>query len=277
MIEQGYEVVLGHGNGPQVGMLKLAMDELAIHHPEQYTVTPLSVCVAMSQGYIGYDLQNALREELRDRGLKNSVSTIITQILVDANDPAFDNPSKPIGRFLTNKEAAVELEAGHTVVEDTGRGWRRVVASPKPQRIIEIGAIRALLEAGQVVITGGGGGIPVIEHGNHLRGTAAVVDKDAAAALTAAELDADFLVILTAVEKVAINYGKLDQKWLDSMTADEARKYLAEGQFAPGSMQPKVEAAVAFAESGPGRRTLITLLEKARDGLEGRTGTIITA
>lgn len=277
MIEQGYEVVLGHGNGPQVGMLKLAMDELAIHHPEQYTVTPLSVCVAMSQGYIGYDLQNALREELRDRGLKNAVSTIITQILVDANDPAFENPSKPIGRFLTEKEAAVELAAGHTVLEDAGRGWRRVVASPQPQRIIEIAAIKALLDAGQIVVTGGGGGIPVIEHGNHLRGTAAVVDKDAAAALTAAELDADFLVILTAVEKVAINYGKLDQQWLDSMTVAEAKKYLEEGQFAPGSMQPKVEAAISFVESGPNRKALITLLEKAKDGLEGRTGTIITA
>ena len=277
MIEQGYEVVLGHGNGPQVGMLKLAMDELAIHHPEQYTVTPLSVCVAMSQGYIGYDLQNALREELRDRGLSTPVSTIITQILVDANDPAFENPSKPIGRYLTKKEAAVELEAGHTVLEDAGRGWRRVVASPKPQRIIEIDAIKALLAAGQVVITGGGGGIPVIEHGNHLRGTAAVVDKDAAAALTASELGADFLVILTAVEKVALNYGKLDQTWIDTLTADQAREYIRQGQFAPGSMQPKVEAAIDFVESGPNRKALITLLEKAREGLEGKTGTIITA
>ena len=277
MIENGYEVVIGHGNGPQVGMLKLAMDELAIHHPEKYTVTPLSVCVAMSQGYIGYDLQNALREELLDRGINKPTCTMITQVLVDADDPAFAHPTKPIGRFLTKQEAEVELAAGHTVLEDSGRGWRRVVASPQPQKIIEIDAIKALLNSGQIVVGGGGGGIPVIREGNHLRGAAAVIDKDAVAALMAAQLEADFLVILTAVEKVAINFGSPDEKWIDAMTTAEARKYIEEGQFAPGSMLPKVEAAIAFAESAPGRRSLITLLEKAGEGMEGKTGTIITA
>lgn len=276
MIEKGYEVVIGHGNGPQVGMLKLAMDELAIHHPEKYTVTPLSVCVAMSQGYIGYDLQNALREELLDRGISTPTCTMITQVLVDADDPAFQHPTKPIGRFLTKQEAEVELAAGHTVLEDAGRGWRRVVASPQPKKIIEIDAIKALMSSGQIVVAGGGGGIPVIREGNHLRGAAAVIDKDAVAALMAEQLEADFLVILTAVEKVAVNFGKPDQEWIDTMTVEQARIYAKDGQFAPGSMLPKVEAAIAFAESGPGRRSLITLLEKAGEGIEGKTGTTIT-
>lgn len=277
LIESGCEVVVSHGNGPQVGMLKLAMDELAIHHHDKYTVTPLSVCVAMSQGYIGYDLQNALREELRDRGIDKTVSTIITQVEVSPDDPAFAHPTKPIGRFLTKKEAEVEIAAGHTVVEDAGRGFRRVVASPAPKKIVEIDAVRGLLDAGQVVIAGGGGGIPVMPEGkNHLKGAPAVIDKDASSALMAEKLNADFLVILTAVEKVAVNFGKSDQKWLDTMTTEQAKVYCDEGQFAPGSMLPKVEAAIAFAESGPGRRSLITLLEKAREGIEGKTGTIIT-
>lgn len=277
LIENGYEVVLSHGNGPQVGMLKLAMDELAINHEDRYTVTPLSVCVAMSQGYIGYDLQNALREELLDRGIEKPVSTIITQVEVDADDPAFEHPTKPIGRFLSKKEAEKEIKAGHTIVEDAGRGFRRVVASPSPKAIVEIDAIRDLLEAGQVVIAGGGGGIPVMkEDGNHLKGAPAVIDKDAVSALIAEEIGADFLIILTAVEKVAVNFGKPDQKWIDTMTVEEARAYADEGQFAPGSMLPKVEAAVEFAASADGRESLITLLEKAADGIEGKTGTRIT-
>lgn len=277
LIEGGYEVVISHGNGPQVGMLKLAMDELAIHHPERYTVTPLSVCVAMSQGYIGYDLQNALREELRNRGIDKTVSTIVTQVEVSPDDPAFDHPTKPIGRFLTKKEAEAELKAGHTVVEDSGRGYRRVVASPKPQKVVEIDAVKALLDAGQVVVAGGGGGIPVMpEANNHLKGAPAVIDKDAVSALIAKDIDADFLVILTAVEKVAVNFGKPDQKWLDKMTVAEAEAYADEGQFAPGSMLPKVEAAVEFAASAPGRQSLITLLEKAAEGIEGKTGTRVS-
>lgn len=277
LIENGCEVVVSHGNGPQVGMLKLAMDELHIHHPDKYTVTPLSVCGAMSQGYIGYDLQNALREELRDRGIDKPVATIITQVEVSPDDPAFIHPTKPIGRFLTKKEAEVEIEAGHAVVEDAGRGYRRVVASPKPQKIVEIESVKALLDAGQVAVAGGGGGIPVMcEAGNHLKGAPAVIDKDLVSALMAREVDADFLVILTAVEKVAVNFGKPDQKWIDHMTVEEARKYADEGQFAPGSMLPKVEAAMAFAQSAPGRKSLITLLDKAADGIEGKTGTLIT-
>lgn len=274
LIEGGYQVVLSHGNGPQVGMLKLAMDELAVNHPK-YTVTPLSVCVAMSQGYIGYDLQNALREELLNRGIEKTVSTIITQVVVDADDPAFQNPTKPIGRYLNDQEVNAERQAGHTVTEDAGRGWRRVVASPKPVDIVEIGAVNALLDAGQVVVAGGGGGIPVTAQGNHLKGAGAVVDKDWLSALIAQKIDADFLVILTAVEKVAINFGKENQQWLDEIDIEEAYKLMEEGHFAPGSMLPKVQAAVEFAQSKDKCVSLITLLEKAREGIEGKTGTRI--
>lgn len=274
LIANGYQVVLSHGNGPQVGMLKLAMDELAINHPK-YTVTPLSVCVAMSQGYIGYDLQNALREELLGRGIKKTVSTIITQVVVDPSDPAFENPTKPIGRYLTEQEVNAERQAGHTVMEDAGRGWRRVVASPKPVEVVEIDAINALLDAGQIVVAGGGGGIPVTPEGNHLKGAGAVIDKDWLSALLAQKINADFLVILTAVEKVAINFGKENQEWLDEISTAQAETLMEEGHFAPGSMLPKVQAAVEFAQSGDKCRSLITLLEKAKDGIEGKTGTII--
>ena len=278
LIEAGNEVVISHGNGPQVGMIKLAMDELEMNHPGKYSPTPLSVCVAMSQGYIGYDLQNALREELAKRGLGDrAILSIITQVEVAGDDPAFDSPSKPIGRFLTKEEADKEVAAGNSVVEDAGRGYRRVVASPKPVGVVEVDAIRALLDNGQIVIAGGGGGIPVIrEQDNHLKGAPAVIDKDAVSALLAKDLDADVLVILTAVEKVAVNYGKPDQRDLDDITVAEARGYMEDGEFAPGSMLPKVEAAVEFASSGPGRQALITLLEKAADGIEGKTGTRIT-
>ncbi len=276
LVENGYQVVISHGNGPQVGMLKLAMDELAMNHGQKYTSTPLSVCVAMSQGYIGYDLQNALREELLDRKINKTVSTIITQAVVSADDPAFLHPSKPIGRFLSESEAQMERDAGHTVVEDAGRGWRRVVASPRPVGVVEIDAVRALLDAGQIVVAGGGGGIPVTPEKNHLKGAGAVIDKDLLSALIAQEIDADFLVILTAVEKVAVNFGKPDQQWLSALTVKEAQKLAQEGQFAPGSMLPKVQAAMEFAESEKGRVSLITLLEKAHDGIEGKTGTRIT-
>lgn len=278
LVEAGNELVLTHGNGPQVGMLKLAMDELAVHHPAKYTITPLSVCVAMSQGYIGYDLQNALREELCNRGIcDKAILSMITQVEVSPDDPAFTEPSKPIGRFLTQPEADVELAAGHAVIEDAGRGFRRVVASPAPVSVIEIDAINALLQAGQIVVAGGGGGIPVIrEADNHLRGAAAVIDKDAVSALIAKEINADLLVILTAVEKVAVKYGTPEQEDLDTITVEQAKKYAADGEFAAGSMLPKVEAAIDFAASGPGRESLITLLEKAADGIEGKTGTRIT-
>ena len=231
----------------------------------------------MSQAYIGYDLQNALREELHNRGIKDiPVATMVTQVRVDETDPAFDHPSKPIGHFMTKEQADfAEKHYGYIMKEDAGRGYRRVVASPQPQEIIEIGAIRTLVESGQVVIACGGGGIPVMRRGNHLKGASAVIDKDFASELMAENLDADYLIILTAVEKVAIQFGKPDEQWLDDMTTTEAQRYIQEGQFAPGSMLPKVQAAVRFAESKPGRTALITLLEKAKDGILGKTGTRI--
>ncbi len=274
LIEEGHQVIISHGNGPQVGMIQNAMAEFSRAHGEP--LAPLSVCVAMSQGYIGYDLQNALREELLNRGIARPVSTVLTQVRVDPDDPAFEKPTKPIGAFLTKEEAdRLAREKGFTMVEDAGRGYRRVVASPRPVEIVEIDTVKDLLNAGQVVIAAGGGGIPVIAQGNHLKGVGAVIDKDFASCCMAQMLDADCLIILTAVEKVAINFAKPEQRWLSEITPDQARQYIAEGHFAPGSMLPKVEAAVKFAESGEGRYALITLLEKAADGIAGRTGTII--
>ncbi len=277
LIEQGNEVVVAHGNGPQVGMIQEAMTQLTRSNPEKYIPCPLSVCVAMSQGYIGYDLQNALREEMLDRGIEMGAATVLTQVEVDPDDPAFANPTKPIGAFMTREEAdRMIAERGYDVIEDAGRGYRRVVASPKPVGIVELDTIRSLVETNHVVVACGGGGIPVFKtEGNHLKGAAAVIDKDFAAARLAEQLDADFLVILTAVEKVAVNYGKPDQEWLDELTPETAARYIAEGQFAPGSMLPKVEAALAFAQSGAGRSSLITLLERAADGIAGKTGTIV--
>ena len=278
LIEGGNEVVVAHGNGPQVGMIQKAMAELTRSNPEKYIPCPLSVCVAMSQGYIGYDLQNALREELLDRNIQKGVATVLTQVEVDPRDPAFQNPTKPIGAFMTEEEAKrMVAERDYEVKEDAGRGWRRVVASPKPVSVIELDTIRALVESDHIVVVCGGGGIPVFKTGgHHLKGAAAVIDKDFASEVLAEELNADVLIILTAVEKVAVNFGKPDQKWLDRLTPEEARQYAAEGQFAPGSMLPKVEAAVKFAESKPGRTALITLLEKAKAGIAGETGTSIT-
>ena len=279
LVEDGYEVVVTHGNGPQVGVIRDAMTLLSRENPEKHPHFPLSVCTAMSQGYIGYDVTNKLREELLDRGINKGVSCVLTQVEVDPDDPAFQNPTKPIGPFLTKEEAEAKAALrNHVFIEDSGRGYRRVVASPEPISIIEIDTIRTLADAGYVVIGAGGGGIPVFKTENHhLKGAPAVIDKDRASELLAEELDADFLIILTAVEKAAINFNKPDQQWLDDLTPDEARKYIAEGQFAPGSMLPKIEAAVKFAESKPGRVALITLLEKAKDGINGKTGTRIHA
>lgn len=276
LIEEGCEVIVAHGNGPQVGMINNAMAALSREDAKQPN-TPLSVCVAMSQAYIGYDLQNALREELYNRSIYDiPVATMITQVLVDENDPAFEKPIKPIGHFMTKEQADVAAEKYDYVMrEDAGRGYRRVVASPKPAEIVEIGSIRTLVDAGQLVIACGGGGIPVTRFGNHLRGASAVIDKDFVSELLAEELDADVLIILTAVEKVAINFGKPEEKWLDSLTTDQAKIYMDEGHFAPGSMLPKVQAAVKFAESKDGRTALITLLEKAKEGIKGATGTHI--
>ncbi len=255
LIAAGHDVVVAHGNGPQVGMLQQAMTLLTRSDPERYIHCPLSVCVAMSQGYIGYDLQNALREALLDRGIHKGVSTVLTQVEVDPDDPAFAHPTKPIGAFMTKEEASHLVETReYDVMEDAGRGYRRVVASPMPKAIVEIESIRDMVEAGLVVVACGGGGIPVFRTvGHHLRGAAAVIDKDFASCVLAEQLEADTLIILTAVEKVAVNFGRPDQRWLDELTLEEARRYLAEGQFAPGSMRPKVEAAVRFAGSAPGR------------------------
>ena len=274
LIAQGHEVIVTHGNGPQVGMINQAFEAAAkteAHSP----MLPMSVCVALSQGYIGYDLQNALREELLSRGINKPVATLVTQVEVDANDPAFLNPTKPIGSFFTEQEAELLTKQGYTLKEDAGRGYRRVVASPKPAEIIEIDTVKDLLNAGEVVIASGGGGIPVIRQGNHLKGVGAVIDKDFASCLLAQQLNADFLIILTAVEKVALRFGTPEETWLDDITVDEAKQYMEEGHFAPGSMLPKVQAGVEFAESGKGRTALITLLQKAKDGVNGATGTRI--
>lgn len=276
LIEEGCEVVISHGNGPQVGTINQAMSEYDRLIHGNSNLTPLSVCVAMSQAYIGNDLQNAMREELLNRGINKSVSTIITQVSVNTDDPAFSNPSKPIGTFMTREEAKKMEDKGFTVIEDSGRGYRRVVASPRPKEIIEIDTVKDLVEAGEVVITCGGGGIPVIKEGNSLKRVDAVIDKDFASSLLAQEIGADLLIILTAVEKVAINFNTPNVKWLDTLTTDQAKTYIKEGHFAKGSMLPKVQAAMDFATSGENRKALITLLGKAKEGINNKTGTIIT-
>ena len=275
LIALGHQVVVTHGNGPQVGMINQAFEAAA--KTEAHTpMLPMSVCVALSQGYIGYDLQNAIREELLSRQLDIPVATLITQVEVDANDEAFLNPTKPIGSFFSKEEAEKLSQNGYIMKEDAGRGYRRVVASPKPVDIIEKQTVKALMDDCHVVITVGGGGISVIREGNHLRGASAVIDKDWASAKLAETIDADLLIILTAVEKVAINFGKPGEQWLDNLSLRDAERFIAEGHFAKGSMLPKVEAAAAFARSRPGRQALITMLSKAKEGIEGKTGTIIS-
>lgn len=274
LAQQGLDIIVTHGNGPQVGMIQNAMDNLVVMH-ENYKQVPLPTSVAMSQGYIGIDLQNAIKYELYSRNIEGKVSTILSQVEVDKNDPAFENPTKPIGRFLTKEEAEENEANGVRCMEDAGRGYRVVVASPMPQRIRELETIKTLVNAGHIVITCGGGGIPVVSENGKLVGVNAVIDKDNASSLLAAQLGADYLVILTAVEKVAINFGKENQEWLSDLTVNQAKEYIAEEQFAKGSMLPKIEAAIRFAESGEGRRTLITLLDKAAEGIAGKTGTVI--
>ncbi len=280
LIEQGDEVIVVHGNGPQVGMIANAMTELTRSDPEKYIPCPLSVCGAMSQGYIGYDLQNALREEMERRGITDKgVATVLTQVEVDPTDPAFENPTKPIGSFMSKDEAEeLKRTRDYDFMEDSGRGYRRVVASPKPKRIVELDTISSLVAADHVVIACGGGGIPVEPTGDHhLKGAAAVIDKDFAAELLAESLDADYLVILTAVEKVAVRFGQPDEAWLDALTPEQAYELAEAGEFGKGSMEPKVLACAKFAQSKPGRSALITLLEKAKDGLDGKTGTTVRA
>lgn len=275
LAEQGMDIIVTHGNGPQVGMIQNAMDNLIVMQ-QNYKQVPLPTSVAMSQGYIGIDLQNAIKYELLSRNIDGKVSTILSQVEVDKDDPAFENPTKPIGRFLTKEEADENEANGIRCMEDAGRGYRIVVASPMPKRIRELQTIKTLVDAGHIVITCGGGGIPVVsDKEGRLVGVNAVIDKDNASSLLASQLGADHLVILTAVEKVAINWGKENQEWLSDLTVDEAKEYIAQEQFAKGSMLPKVEAAIRFAQSGEGRHALITLLDKAAAGIAGETGTVI--
>ncbi|GAB4498422.1 MAG: carbamate kinase [Anaerolineales bacterium] len=275
MIESGWDVAIGHGNGPQVGFI-LRRSEIAAKVEGMHEV-PLDVCGADSQGAIGYALQQNLQNELYRRGIKKSVATIVTQVLVDKNDAAFKHPTKPIGSFMDEAEAKRrEKEMGWSVVEDAGRGWRRVVASPLPKEVVELEAVETLLEAGTVVVTVGGGGIPVIDIGDHeYQGVAAVIDKDFASSLLARLIKADLFLISTAVEKVAIHFGKPEQKWLDKMTVAEAKAYLEEGiHFAKGSMAPKIQAAIWYLENG-GKEALITNPENIGRALKGETGTRI--
>jgi carbamate kinase len=275
MIEAGWDVAIGHGNGPQVGFI-LRRSEIAAKYEGMHEV-PLDVCGADSQGAIGYSLQQTLQNELVRRGINKPVATVVTQVKVDKNDPAFQHPTKPIGGFMEEAEAKKrEAEMGWNVVEDSGRGWRRVVASPIPKEVVEIESVRALIAAGVVVITVGGGGIPVVDDGKGgCVGTAAVIDKDYASSLLSTLINADLFVISTAVEKIAINFGKPDQKWLDRMTLAEAKAYLAEGiHFAKGSMAPKIQAVINFLEAG-GKEALVTNPENIGRALRGETGTRI--
>ena len=274
LIEQGNDVVIAHGNGPQVGMINLGMSTAAEAGAIKADM-PFPECGAMSQGYIGYHLQNGIHNEMQKRGINKCVATVVTQVLVDEKDPAFQKPSKPIGAFYTKEQAEkIHEEKGYTMVEDAGRGYRQVVPSPKPVDVIEKEAVKTLISAGHVVITVGGGGIPVIEKDGKLVGTPAVIDKDFASAKLAELIDADMLIILTAVDRVAINWGKPDQKSLEHMTVAEAEQYCKEGHFAPGSMLPKVQAAISFAKSG--HKTIIASLENAKDAIVGKSGTAVT-
>nr|WP_294677523.1 carbamate kinase [uncultured Blautia sp.] len=274
LVEEGTRVVISHSNGPQVGMIHTAMNEFGKAHPD-YTFAPMSVCSAMSQGYIGYDLQNSIRAELLSRGIYKPVSTVLTQVVIDPYDEAFSEPEKIIGRVLNAEEAEAEEQKGNFVTEIAPGQFRRILAAPKPHKIVELEAVRALADAEQIVIAAGGGGIPVMEQGVELNGASAIIEKDLACGLLAEELNADTLLILTSVEKVSLNHGTDKEIPLDSITVEEARTHMAENQFAPGSMLPKFEAGVSFIEKGEGRRTVITDIAHARDGYREKTGTII--
>ena len=272
-IREDYQVVITHSNGPQVGMIHTAMNEFCRLYPE-YTATPTSVCSAMSQGYIGYDLQNAIRTELLNRGIYKTVSTVLTQVVVDPYDEAFYHPTKVIGRVMRKEEAEEEEKKGNHVTEVEG-GYRRIVASPKPMDIVEIDAISALSDADQVVIACGGGGIPVLAQNNRLQGASAVIEKDLAAGKLAELLDADMLVILTSVDKVCLNYGKEDEVKLDTLSLADAKKYLAAGEFGEGTMAPKIEAAIDFIGESAIRSVLVTKLNKEAGEITGGMGTLI--
>lgn len=276
LVEEGYNVIIGHGNGPQVGMINLAMD-FASNNGAGTPFMPFAECGAMSQGYIGYHLQQSISNELNDRGINKNVATVVTQVVVDKNDKAFVNLSKPVGMFYSKEEAEkIAAEKGFTFVEDAGRGYRRVVASPQPKRIVELETVKELVERGTIVITVGGGGIPVIEdERGRLEGVAAVIDKDKSSAKLAKDLNADMLIILTAVDRVCINFNKPNQEELSTLDIKEAERYIEEGHFAKGSMLPKVEACMDYVKNSNNGEALITSLEKAKDALHGLTGTVI--
>lgn len=275
LVEAKYEIVITHSNGPQIGMIHSAMTEYSRLEPSN-TVAPMSICSAMSQGYIGYDLQNEIRTELLNRGIYKPVSTLITQVRVDPFDAAFTHPDKVIGRYMTEEEAKAEEKKGNHVIKTEGKGYRRIIASPRPMEIYELDAIKALMDAQQIVIAAGGGGIPVLQQGTRLKGASAVIEKDITSACLAEQLDADVLLLLTGVEKVALNYGSPSETPLDSMTVEEATGYIDEKQFSSGAMLPKVEAAVSFASSNKNRKAIITSIDTALAGLTGKTGTLIT-
>lgn len=277
LVEEGYNVIVGHGNGPQVGMINLAMD-FASNNGANTPMMPFAECGAMSQGYIGYHLQQSIRTELKKRKVNRNVATVVTQVVVDENDEAFKNLTKPVGMFYTKEQAdKIANEKGFTFVEDAGRGYRRVVASPEPQKIVELDTVKQLVNEGTIVITVGGGGIPVVENEEGvLTGVAAVIDKDKSSAKLAKDLDAEMLVILTAVDRVCINFNKPNQEELASINLEEAAKFIEEGHFAKGSMLPKVEACVDFVKTSTNGQALITSLEKAKKALRGETGTIIS-
>ena len=275
LIEDGYQVAITHSNAPQVGMIHTAMNEFGKVH-ENYTAAPMSVCSAMSQGYIGYDLQNAIREELLNRGIYRTVSTILTQVVVDPYDEAFYTPTKILGRYMNVEEANEERKKGNYVVEEPGKGFRRIVSAPNPVRIVEIDAIKALLDADQIVIACGGGGIPVLEQDNHLKGASAVIEKDLTAGKMAEDTQADELIILTSVDQVKINLGRDNEEALGEISVENAKKYIEEGHFGEYNMLPKLSASVSFIEKGEGRSALITSFDKLGEALKGKTGTKIS-
>lgn len=276
LVESDYQLTITHSNGPQVSMIHKAMTELRRIYID-YTPAPMCVCSAMSQGYVGYDIQNALRAELLSRGISKPVSTILTQVTVDPYDEAFYEPTKVIGRYMSREDAETEIKKGNYVVEEPGKGFRRVVAAPKPIDIVEIDAIRALADADQVVIACGGGGIPVIEQSHALKGASAVIEKDSIAGKLAGDLNADELIILTGVPCVYMYFGTERQKPIERLTAAEAKKLCAEGQFEKGTMLPKIEASIAYLEKNPTGSVLITSIASVSDAIRGKNGTVITA
>ncbi|EOS37591.1 carbamate kinase [Lachnospiraceae bacterium M18-1] len=274
LLEEGYQIAITHSNAPQVGMIHTAMNEFGKAHPD-YTAAPMSVCSAMSQGYIGYDLQNGIREELLNRGIYRTVSTILTQVIVDPYDEAFYTPTKVLGRYMSVQEANEERKKGNYIIEEPGKGFRRVVSAPNPVEIVELDAINALLDADQLVIACGGGGIPVMKQDNHLRGASAVIEKDLAAGKLAEGVGADILIILTSVEQVCINFGQENEIKLGEITVNEAREYMEQGHFGIYNMYPKFRASVEFIEKGEGRSALITSFDKIKEGVRGKAGTLI--